>query len=142
MIGPALFGILISLTILLLFVALWRMAPRRHPEMDRLSDYGISSRSLDGAQATGSGPARLRSLQHAITKYGFGQKLAHMLTQADIPLTAAEFSLIVLGAGLLGLALGTLRSNLFVGLGLGLGLALIPLAYVRRAISRRRRCAD
>lgn len=139
MMGPALFAILISLTILLLFVAVWRLAPRQDPVTERLDDYGAASQSMDGSQATGAGSTRLHSLQHTITKYGFGQKLARMLTQGDIPLTAAEFSLIVLGVGLLGMALGTLRSNLLVGLGLALVLGLIPIAYVRRAISRRRR---
>ena len=63
--------------------------------------------------------------------------MAADLALADLPLTAAEFLMIIVGAGLIGLLLGTWRLGPLGGLLVGALLAYLPVAYLGRAKHRR-----
>ena len=58
--GPVIFAILIALTMLILFVAVWRMAPGKDPVTDRLGDYGASSMPTDGPESPPATPTGKR----------------------------------------------------------------------------------
>lgn len=135
--GPFLFGICVALTILLVFIGIWRLVSKRDDAVSaRLREYGAGDPALD--DGPGRRP-RLPATSRLINGFGLGPGLAAALAQADLPLTAAEFTLIVLGSGLLGFLLGALRQNLVIGLLLGVALASLPIFYLRLAQTRRRR---
>jgi tight adherence protein B len=62
-----------------------------------------------------------------------------MLSHADAPLTAPEFTLIILGLAVVGFVFGVTRSSLPVGLLLAIVLGYFPIIYLRVAIGRRQR---
>jgi len=70
---------------------------------------------------------------------GLGPRLATALGRADLPLTAAEFTVIILGAGFLGFVIGTVRLGPALGLALGAICAYLPMLYVRQRERRRQR---
>jgi tight adherence protein B len=77
--------------------------------------------------------------------FGLGRRIAYALARADVPLTAAEFSLIVLIAGATGFLVGTFRAASVLGPGwrpvaglmLGMAFAALPIAYLQ--LKRRQR---
>ncbi|MHB0858209.1 MAG: type II secretion system F family protein [Anaerolineae bacterium] len=129
--GPLLFGLLITVTVLMGFVALWRLSARQDQVTARLGQYGRDS-GLD--TDPGEGARRRKDLR----PHGLGAKLAQALSEADMPITAAEFVLAVLGGFVLGLLVGTLVRGPLVGIGLGLAFGLPPVVYLRIRQSRRR----
>jgi tight adherence protein B len=68
---------------------------------------------------------------------GMGPWLATGLMRADIPVTAAEFSLIVLGIALVGFAIGTIRLGPGLGLVLAIAVGFVPFVYLRYRQGRR-----
>ena len=124
------------MAIILFFVAVWRLAPRRDPVADRLRDYGyddqlpVQRRAVIGQS--------LSPLMRLLNGFGQGPRLAVALAQADIAMTATEYMLIILGCGFAGVVFGTLRLNLLMGLVLGLLCAYLPILYLRRMQTRRR----
>ena len=144
--GPILFGILVALAVLVGFVATWRVARSRQGTDDRLERYGTQDESwLDETEGPPRSERRLSFGERLLTGFGLGRSIAAQLTRADIPLTAAEFTLIVLLAGALGFVLGVVRGAVVVGrrlsplagLLLGAIFASIPLLYVRIKRARR-----
>ena len=67
---------------------------------------------------------------------GLGPRLAFALVQADLPMTAAEFTLIMVMCFLAGAFVGAMRLGLLLGILIGVLLAYLPLLYLN---SRRRR---
>ncbi|MHB1295736.1 MAG: type II secretion system F family protein [Anaerolineae bacterium] len=129
--GPLVFGMLIALMVLLGFVAMWRLSARRDQVASRLDQYGHD----DGLDAElGEGAQRRRSLR----PHGLGAGLAQALSEADMPVTVAEFLLAVLGGFVLGVLVGTLVRGPVAGLGLGLVFGLPPIVFLRIRQSRRR----
>ena len=126
------------LSVLLAFVAMWRMFGGRDPVEQRLAEYGAA---LDGGLADGSlGPrVRLPLLNRLLAGFSFGPRLAEKLTRADLSMTAAEYGLVILVAGMAGLVLGTVRVGLLFGAVLGLALGYLPIFYLNRRANRRRR---
>ena len=142
MVGPLLFGLLVALAVLIGFVALWRTVRSRDPVEARLQEYGLGGQQDVGADSDADTAAPGRPWSGAnrlLTGFGLGPRLAAALARADLPLTAAEFMLIVLGAGGVGFLLGTLRLGPALGLALGAFCGYLPFLYLRIAQSRRRR---
>ena len=138
MVGPLLFGVLLALSVLLAFVATWRMLDARDPIEARLASFGIAT----GAAPTEAKGTRRRAwplMTRIVQGLGLGPGLAAALSQADLPLTVPEFALIVLLAGFLGSVLGMLRGGALLGLGLGFMLAVIPIVYLRSRQAKRKR---
>jgi tight adherence protein B len=134
--GPLMFAVLVGFAVLLGFVALWRLLGKRDPMDVRLAELEALS---GAAESEAVRPPAMSRLNRLLAGFGFGARLAEQLSQADLALTAAEFSLIVAGAIFLGFALGTWRGGLLAGVIAGAIGGLIPIFYLRRRASRRRR---
>jgi tight adherence protein B len=141
MIGPLLFGLLVALAIMAGFVALWRIMRSRDPVEARLAEYSVDGAELLGAEdeADTSRRPAWRGVNRLLAGLGLGPRLALSLARADVSLTAAEFALIILGAGVLGFLIGMIRQGLLLGLALGAALAILPNVYLSIRRSRRQR---
>ncbi|MFO7679544.1 MAG: hypothetical protein R6X34_05785, partial [Chloroflexota bacterium] len=135
---PLLFALLISLSVLMAFMAMWRMFGGRDPVEQRLAEYGAT---LDGDLGEGAPGRRVRlpMLNRLFSGFSFGPRLAGKLTRADVSMTAAEYGLLILGVGVAGLLLGTWRAGPLVGVLLGFILGYLPIFYLGMRASRRRR---
>jgi tight adherence protein B len=137
--SPLIVAVLAGLSILCLFLALMRMVPQRDPLEQRLAEYGLSdyvrgSRSEEKETKTGRFPA----LNRILHGFGLGETLAQALIRADVPLTAAEYTLFMLLLGGMGFFLGSWQLNAMIGVFAGLAFAAGPLAYLKISESRRR----
>jgi len=140
---PLLFALLVALAVLIIFVALWRTLGRQDPIDARLQDYALDE-ALPG---TGSGTPEARkrtrrrpgwpTVSRILERRRGGQRLATALARADLPLTAAEFTLIRLGLGVVGYLVGSLRAGPGFGLALGFVLSYLPMVYLRRRHGKR-----
>jgi tight adherence protein B len=138
--APLAVAILIGLAVLLVFMALWILLQNRDPVDQRLEDYGVlqESRGRDALTVGGSGSRyEMSGFQRFLAIFGLGPKLALALTRADMPVTAAEFLLIVVVLAAGGFALGTWRFHWMLGAALALVLGALPFVYL--GIRRRRR---
>jgi tight adherence protein B len=140
--GPLLFGMLVALTVMIGFVALGRVVPTQDPIEARLKEYGVSEREPVSGDTDAHATRRRAAwpgVNRLLAGFGLGPRLATALARADLPLTAAEFALIMVGAGAAGFLLGTVR----MGLGLALALAAIfgylPILYLRSKQNHRQR---
>lgn len=137
--SPLLIAILAGLSILSLFLAFARMAPQHDPLEARLKEYGLSDYVRAGRrEEKPHEPGRFRTLNRLLHGFGLGEKLAQALIRADVPLTAAEFSLAMLALGGLGFFLGAWRLNAMAGVLTAMAFAAAPLVYLKIAESRRR----
>ncbi len=138
---PVIAAVLTGLAVLSLFLALQKIAPQRDPMEQRLAEYGLSDYVRGGNQKKKEKPReaqRFSTVQRILNGFGMGEKLAHALMRADVPLTAAEFMVLMLMLGAGGFMLGTWRVNLVVGLLLACVFAPAPLIYLKFAEGRRR----
>lgn len=134
--GALIFGLLIALGIFVIFFGIYRLVPRRDPVAERLVEYG----QMDlPANLEGTVRPVLPLTQRLLAGLGLGPKLAAALARADLPLTAAEYALIIFGAGFLGFALGWLRANSAVGLLLAVIFGYLPIFYLHWTEARRKR---
>ena len=140
--GPLTFAALVALGVLLGFVALWRLLTPKDLVEERLKQYGVAARKLTSVDSDATALLRrpgLSGIDRLLAGFGLGPGLATALAQADIPMTAAEFALLVLAIALSALVLGTLWQGLLVGILLALLLAALPLSYVNWRRGRRQR---
>ena len=106
---------------------------------ERLREYGLSEYVRYGkAKEPVESKRRFALIDRMLHGFGLGDKLAHALMRADVPLTAAEFSVGMLLLGGIGFGVGAWRLNSLVGLGLGVVFAIAPLFYLKFAQGRRR----
>lgn len=138
--GPLLTSLLASSAVLLVFFALWVSLRERDPVEARLEQYGGSRK----AELTRPGMGRsiqeryyTSGLKRFLAGFGMGRRLGLALVRADVPLTVAEFTLVVIGLAALGFAAGTVRFSPWLGLALALVFAFLPTVYL--AVRRRRR---
>jgi tight adherence protein B len=147
--GPLLFGILVAVGVLLGFIAVWRVMGSRDPAGERLERYASleAAAGVDADEGTTRPRRTLTGLGRLLAGFGLGPRLATALARADLPLTAAEFVLIVLGAGLVGFLVGVLRVGPrlgtvvgpIVGLALGGIFGFVPVIYLQLKQRRRQR---
>jgi tight adherence protein B len=122
-------------------MALQRMAPQRDPMEQRLAEYGLSDYVRGVRSAQKEKPkesSRFPIIMRLLNGYGLGEKLAATLTRADVPLTAAEFAMLMLIMGGAAFFLGVWRVNALVGMVLALVAMAGPLFYLKFRQSRRR----
>jgi tight adherence protein B len=137
---PVIAALLTGFAVLSLFLALQRIAPQRDPMEQRLAEYGLSDYVRVGRQKKEkpSETQRFSVMERVLHGFGMGEKLAHALMRADVPLTAAEFSVLMLLLGAGGFMLGAWRVNVAIGLLLAFVFAPAPLLYLKFAEGRRR----
>jgi tight adherence protein B len=126
-----LFAALIGIAVFLAFFAMWRWLARPDAIQLRLAEFGVTT-ELSGQRGAPLPVGRL------LKGAGPGQRLADMLSAADIPLTAAEFALIVLGAAVLGFGVGVWRVGVLFGALSALIAGSLPLLYVRYREGKRK----
>jgi tight adherence protein B len=134
--GLLMFAALVGFAVFLGFVALWRLLGTRDTVETRLAEMGGRSAETEIDRVR---PSAMRRINRLLAGFGFGARLAEQLSQADLALTAAEFSMIMAGAIFLGFALGTWRVGLLGGILLGAIAGSIGIFYLRARASRRRR---
>ena len=94
--GPLVFAGLIWLTVVIGFAAAWRFAPQRDPVEERLRAYGWQPGvDLEDGEE-GERRQKYPLTQRLLMGLGLGPALAKALMRADVPMTAAEFTLVVL----------------------------------------------
>jgi tight adherence protein B len=132
--APLIFGLLVALLISVSFTALWFVTRPRDPVEQRLQNYGAQADALQQQV-----PKRRRRMQSGLLRGGLGPALSEALQHADLPFTAVEYFLIILGMGVAGFVLGSLRMNLALGLVLAPVFAYLPLLYLRSRRQKLRR---
>lgn len=132
-----LFALLVSTAVLAFFAALWRLAPQRDDVTTRLDEYGRGVE--DELNELYGQDNRYAGVQRVMERAGIAGRIAAMTARADIPVTPAEFFLIVVGIVAGALALGTWAFNLLAGILLAVMLGVVPFLYLRIKAERRRR---
>jgi|GEM_PF-101300 len=133
------FAVLVALAAMIGFVGIWRTTHSLDPIRARLREYGLdgsSAFSMGDAPATGL--QQISRLKRLVSGLGLGPQLADQLTQADVPLTATEFLLVILATALLGGLVGIWRFGFPLGLLLAALFGYLPLFYLSIAKTRRR----
>ena len=139
---PLIFGLLVGVLVLIGFVGLWSVTGGRDPVDDRLSEYGYREEITPNGQARdlGRGQRFRRSLNRLINGFGLGHRLADTVMQADLPLTASEYVLILIGAAALGFLIGTfVLGDIIFGIVFAVAGFVVPGVYVRGRRSKRQR---
>ncbi len=132
--SPLLFAAAVGLFVLIIFVATWRLIGQRDPVDERLRKFGVSDTKLATLEAELAAPTRRLSLSgtnRMLGATGLGPRLARALSQADLPLTAAEFVMITTALFLVGAVIGASRLGTSMGILIGALLAALPLVYLR-----------
>ncbi len=124
--GPLIFGLLIALTVIVAFTALWFVTRPRDPVGQRLQDYGSQA---DAVQP--QAPKRRSRVRSGLLRVGLGPALGEALQRADVPFTAVEYLMVIIAMGLVGFVLGSVRLNVALGLVLAPIFAYLPLLYLR-----------
>ena len=139
--GPLLVGGLLAIGVLVVFIGLWRMlgAGGHDPVEERLKQYGVSEAALAEPTDVAVGRPRLSGANRLVGRLSFGPRLAGALAAADLPLTAAEFALIMLGMAVLGFLIGSWRAGPLAGLAAGALLGYLPVMHLGSRKKKRRR---
>lgn len=135
---PLAFSILVAGAVLLGFVGLWRMSTVEDAVEARLRQYGGAGAALAAEPAADTSHKRFGGLNKALRRMDLGQALADRMSRADVPMTVAEFLLIiVVVAGALAL-LGFWRGGFLMAVVLGIGGVFLPLIYLNIRANKRR----
>lgn len=137
---PMIAAILIVFAVFSLFLAMQRFVPKRDPMEERLAEYGLSDyvRGVRHTQATASKDgSRFPRLNRLMSGYGLGEKLAKDLMRADVPLTAAEFALMIFLLSVAAFVLGLWRLNAIAGVLLAAVTLFGPVIYLKFRQARR-----
>ncbi len=129
--GPLLFGILLALSVLLGFIGLWSLTNVRDPVEERMRKYGVSQELAGEEEEKKSRRRSLTGLARLLTGFGLGHRLARSLMRAGFPFTAAEYTVIILAAAVVGFTVGTLAMGYSLGIVLGLLGLVLPVMYLR-----------
>ncbi|OGO04672.1 MAG: hypothetical protein A2Y73_05750 [Chloroflexi bacterium RBG_13_56_8] len=140
--GPLVFGILVALATMVAFVGLWRFTNFVDPVEARMKEYGMNADtsivSVDG-QEFAAQKSTWSVLSRLLNRLTFGPRLAADLTKADLPLTVAEFVILIFALGSVGFLVGSWRLGALGGLIFGIILGYAPLIYLRRAQKQRQK---
>jgi len=142
MIGPLLFSVIVAISVILLFGAMWRLLTPDSSIDDRLAEYG-GALDLSAVQAMNDygnpRPPRLPLTTRLLSGMEFGPRLTELLIQADVPVTAAEFMVFILAGAFIGFAFGVLKNDVLLGILLGSALVFLPFLYLNWRKKRRQK---
>ena len=127
---------LVSIATIIAFVGVWRIKRPLDPVEARVREYGADLAVPGSPEYVGAGTL-LSRVNRAFSRLSLGARLAEELAQADLPLTAAEFAMLVVGAAIAGFLLGAWRVGPVLGLALGALFAYVPILHIRREKKRR-----
>lgn len=137
MIGALLFSLLVAAAIFFIFMAVGRALEAEEPMDERLALYGIAD-GLSEEESAGAEANRMTGLNRALSRLSASASLSALLSRSDLPMTAAEFVLIMLGVAAGGFLLGMARFGLLGGAAIGLAAGYLPIIYLRSQVTRRR----
>jgi tight adherence protein B len=138
---PLLVGVLVGAATILTFIGVWRALGARDPVESRLLEYGGAT-PVDAPDDDDPRSRRRRSLTRLsrfLAGFGMGPRVAKQLSQADVPLTAAEYTMVMFLAAVGGFVIGTLRMSALMGVLLAVPFGYAPLLYLRYRVGRRQR---
>ena len=138
MTGALLFATLAAAGVFLLFVAMWRFLSTQEPVDERLKLYGMADEVPISVAEGQVDATRLTGLNRTLGGMSIGLRLAARLSRTDVPMTVAEFALLMIGMGAVGFLLGALRFGPMMGLLVGGVSAYLPLLYLNLQAGRRR----
>lgn len=138
MTGALLFSMLAAAGVFLLFIAMWRFLSAQEPLDERLKLYSMADEVSISVAEGQADATRLTGLNRTLGGMSIGLRLAARLSRTDVPMTVAEFALMMIGIGTVGFLLGTLRSGPVMGLLVGGVSAYLPLLYLNFQAGRRR----
>lgn len=134
MIGALLFSLFVAGAVFIAFLAAWRFLSAQEPMDERLKQYGVAEELL----AADAGEDRLTGLNQTLNRLSLGGRLAVQLARTDVPMTVAEFSLLMLGLGAAGFLLGMLKFGPLLAIPIGGVAAYLPLVYLKSQATGRR----
>ncbi|MGI6374937.1 MAG: type II secretion system F family protein [Anaerolineae bacterium] len=97
--GPLVFAFLMATLTLLVFVWLWKASQSRDPIEQRIKELGLDREARQSER-------KARHLFGNRRSSTPGSALAFKLSQADLPVTASEFTMITIGLIVVGLVIG------------------------------------
>ncbi|MBC7235538.1 MAG: type II secretion system F family protein [Chloroflexi bacterium] len=130
--GSLISAFLVMVAVTTGFVGVWRIARPLDAIEQRVQEYGIDEVSPNRV-GQWSGRGIWSRLSRFITRYTMGEYLAEELAQADLPLTVAEFVVLLLGVAALGALIGAWRLGTIGALALGALFGFIPIWYIKRS---------
>ena len=136
------FGVLVAAAALMGFVALWRITGNHDPVGTRLQQYQVQGElppDLSAEVQKGLQRPSSAKLNRLVNGFGLGRRLAEDLMRADLPLTVGEYTLVMLGLGVVGFLIGAWRMGPILGVMLAAVLAVLPIPYARMAAKKRQR---
>ena len=141
MVGPLLLGLLVGATVIIGFVGLWQVAGANDTVGARLEEYSagyLEDVVADDTQVTNK--RRKWSLPNRLmARLGLGPRLAAQLEKADVPMTAVEYTLVMLATGALGFAIGMWQVSPLFGVLVAVPCAYLPTIYLKHKVSSRQR---
>jgi tight adherence protein B len=138
MLGPLLFGILLAISIAVLFLALRGVLETRDPVDARLKQYGVSlEMEPEAAQAKKGRRRNWPMINRLVNGFGLGSMLANDLARADLKMTAAEYAMICIAMGTVAFLIGAWLAGPLVGLAAGALVACAPIIYLKMQATKR-----
>jgi tight adherence protein B len=136
---PLLAGILTTAGVLLAFVGLWQMGNAADPVETRLKEYGGAVIGMSSAGDSGEKKARGKGwFSRQLKGKSIAIRIADQLSRADLPLTVAEYILVVLVIAAIAGLIGFWRGGLLIGGPLAIAGLFLPQFYVRGRANKRR----
>lgn len=135
---PLAFAILVAGSVLLGFIWLWRLSTAEDAVELRLREYGGAAVASAPAAAHQPTRGRFGGLNRLLGRMNFGQALAQRMSRADIPMTVAEFVLIVVLISAALALIGYWRGGSLMAVLLGVTGLFLPLLYLNRRAGKRR----
>lgn len=130
-------AVLVGLAVLLAFFGIWRLVPTPQDTGERLAGYAAETAPVV-AKTNARGKRNKSKLTARLGNTRMAGRFTSLLSQADLPLTAGEFLLVMFMLAGLGFAVAAWRVGLLVGLIVGALCAWLPVIYAQRARNKRR----
>lgn len=138
--GPLVVSVMVGASVLALFLAARQLLVQRLDPIElRLEEYGVGRDSNFQPAIPETRRDRWVGLNRLLQNLGWGPRLSTLLARADLPVTAAEYSLLILGSATAGFVVALLATDLLlVAIGVSIAVAYIPIWYARFRERRRR----